>query len=69
MSSKGNYLDNACIESFFSHFKTECFYRYRFPTPMEVRKAVEWYITFYNHKRFQKKLINLTPIEFSSKAA
>jgi putative transposase len=69
MSRKGNCFDNACIESFFSHFKTECFYRYRFQTPMEVRKAVERYITFYNHKRFQKKLNNLTPIEFRGKAA
>jgi putative transposase len=69
MSSKGNCLDNACIESFFSHFKTECFYRYCFQTPMEGWKAFERYITFYNHKRFQKKLINLTSSEFSSKAA
>ncbi|WP_429637515.1 IS3 family transposase [Anoxybacillus kestanbolensis] len=46
----------------------QCFYRYRFQTSMEVQKAVERYITFYNHKRFQKKLNNLTPIEFRGKA-
>jgi putative transposase len=67
MSRKGNCLDNACIESFFSHFKTECFNRNRFHTPLEVKKAVDQYVTYYNHKRFQKKLNNLTPIEFRRK--
>ena len=67
MSRKGNCLDNACIESFFSHFKTECFNRNRFHTPQEVKKAVDQYVTYYNHKRFQKKLNNLTPIEFRRK--
>jgi putative transposase len=69
MSRKGNCLDNACIESFFSHFKPECFNRHRFHTPLEVQKAVDQYVAFYNYKRFQKKLNNLTPIEFRSKSA
>ncbi|MBA9029465.1 IS3 family transposase, partial [Peribacillus huizhouensis] len=41
-------------ESFFSHFKTECFYRYQFETSKEVKAAVKNYIKFYNNKRFQK---------------
>ncbi|WP_144569770.1 IS3 family transposase, partial [Bacillus pseudomycoides] len=30
MSRKGNCWDNACIENFFSHFKSECFHLYSF---------------------------------------
>lgn len=69
MSRKGNCLDNACIESFFSQLKTECFYRHKFNEPSEVIKAVERYIWYYNHKRFQKRLKNLSPVEYRAKAA
>ncbi|USK31100.1 IS3 family transposase [Bacillus sp. CMF21] len=69
MSRKGNCFDNACIESFFSHFKTEYFYRSRFKTSKEVTTTVRKYIKFYNNKRFQKKLNNLSPTEFRATAA
>ncbi|WP_235821804.1 IS3 family transposase [Gottfriedia acidiceleris] len=69
MSRKGNCLDNACIESFFSQFKTECFYRYRFKTSKEVTAAIKKYMKFYNNKRFQKKLSNLSPTEYRAMAA
>jgi putative transposase len=49
-----HYLDNTCMESFFSHFKAECFYRYQFESSNEVKEAVRNYIKFYNNKRFQK---------------
>lgn len=55
MSRKGNCLDNACMENFFSHFKAECFHLYSFRTAEEVKDAVHKYIRFYNHQRFQKK--------------
>lgn len=54
MSRKGNCYDTACIESFFSHFKTECFYRKVLTEKSSVIDAVERYIWYYNHKRFQK---------------
>jgi putative transposase len=69
MSRKGNCWDNACIENFFSHFKSECFYLYSFRTAMEVKFAVQKYIQFYNHDRFQKKLNNLSPYEYRTQAA
>jgi putative transposase len=69
MSRKGNCLDNACMEIFFSHFKAECFYRYQFESSNEVKEAVKNYIKFYNNKRFQKKLNNLSPNEYRAKAA
>ncbi|MEH7270959.1 hypothetical protein COC60_06375 [Bacillus thuringiensis] len=52
MSRKGNCYDNACIESFFSHFK-----------------ATKRYMSYYNNKRFQKRLNNLSPIEFGTNDA
>jgi putative transposase len=44
MSRKGNCLDNACIESFFSHLKSECIYLHAFRTDEEVRQAIDQYI-------------------------
>ncbi|MFS0639256.1 IS3 family transposase, partial [Mesobacillus foraminis] len=44
MSRKGNCWDNACMENFFSHFKSECFYLYSFRTSEEVKDAVSKYI-------------------------
>ncbi|WP_103652709.1 IS3 family transposase [Bacillus thuringiensis] len=46
MSRKGNCWDNACIESFFSHFKSKCFHLYFFHTTDEVRFSVRKYIRF-----------------------
>ncbi|MGG6437691.1 IS3 family transposase, partial [Saccharococcus caldoxylosilyticus] len=69
MSRKGNCLDNACMENFFSHFKAECFNLYSFRTAEEVKDAVHKYIRFYNHQRFQKKLNNLSPYEYRTQAA
>nr|WP_252597998.1 IS3 family transposase [Bacillus thuringiensis] len=69
MSRKGNCYDNACIESFFSHFKAECFYRHTFHEKAEVFKATKRYMSYYNNKRFQKRLNNFSPIEFGTNAA
>jgi len=69
MSRKGNCLDNACIESFFSHLKSECFHLYKFQHAQEVKQAIRDYIHFYNQERFQRKLNNLTPIEYRGKVA
>ncbi|RAV22403.1 IS3 family transposase [Paenibacillus contaminans] len=69
MSRKGNCWDNACIESFFGHFKAECFHLYTFESEEQLIQAIEQYIHFYNNERFQKKLNNLSPVEFRTKAA
>ena len=63
-SRKGNCHDNACIESFFSHFTSECLYLLHDNAEDEVRQAVEQYIYFYNFQRFQKRLNHLAPIEY-----
>ncbi|MED4718804.1 IS3 family transposase [Bacillus badius] len=68
MSRRGNCWDNACMESFFSHFKSECFNLYFFRSAAEVKFAVQQYIRFYNHQRFQKKLNNLSPYKYRTQA-
>ncbi|WP_094777190.1 IS3 family transposase [Domibacillus aminovorans] len=68
MSRKGNCLDNACIESFFCHLKAECFHLLTFSQVSEVEQAIDEYIQFYNKARYQKKLKNLSPIQFRRKA-
>lgn len=68
-SRKGNCLDNACIESFFSHLKTEALTRkITLPEEEMIARVVE-YITFYNNERFQKKFGQLSPIEYQEKLA
>ncbi|AMO87363.1 Integrase core domain protein [Solibacillus isronensis B3W22] len=68
-SRKGNCHDNACIESFFSHFKSECLYLLHDYSEETVRQAVEQYIYFYNYQRFQKRLNHLAPIEYRHQMA
>ena len=68
-SRRGNCFDNACIESFFSHLKTEKLHLTNPKTFEEAYKAVEEYITFYNKERFQKKLGDLSPVEHREKVA
>ncbi|MDM5186058.1 IS3 family transposase [Bacillus sp. DX4.1] len=63
-SRKGNCLDNACIESFFSHLKTETSYFSGCHSKEQLIQAIEKYIWFYNNKRFQKKLNQCAPIEY-----
>jgi putative transposase len=64
MSRKGNCLDNASMENFFGHLKSEVMYLHSFKSEADVIKAIDQYIYFYNHERFQKKLSNLSPVEY-----
>ena len=55
MSRRGNPYDNAMAENFFSILKTECIYRHKPETFMEVNDLIARYIHFYNHERIQNK--------------
>lgn len=68
-SRRGNCHDNACIESFFSHLKTEKIYLVQPKNLLDASKVIEEYINFYNYERFQEKFNGLSPIEFREKAA
>jgi len=62
MSRKGNCLDNAMAENFFSILKTECIYRKKINSFDEAKNLIDDYIWFYNHQRIQLKT-KLTPFE------
>ncbi|MDQ1909248.1 IS3 family transposase [Paenibacillus sp. GD4] len=69
MSRRGNCLDNAAMESFFSHLKAEALYPYDIRSLDEAQRRIEEFIHFYNHERIQKKLNKLTPLEFRRQLA
>ncbi|KQL45974.1 integrase [Brevibacillus choshinensis] len=69
MSRKGNCLDNACIESFIGHLKCKSLRIRKFTSPKELRDEIHRYIHFYNHKCLQKKLNNLSPVDYRTKVA
>jgi len=64
MSRRGNCIDNASMESFFSHLKTEGLYPYDIRTLDEAQSRIIRYINFYNEERPQRKLKKLTPVEY-----
>ncbi|CAK7058753.1 MAG: IS3 family transposase ISBth8 [Desulfovibrio sp.] len=68
-SRKGNCLDNACMESFFSHLKTEAFAKQKVRGKDETKLLIEEHIRFYNTERFQKRLGQLSPVEYREKLA
>lgn len=71
MSRRGNCWDNAVIESFHSHIKTEAFARVKHHslTNEVTRLRVVAYMKEYNEERIQEKLGYLTPLEFGKQAA
>ena len=68
MSRVGKCIDNAPIESFFGHFKTECYDLKTYKTFEELVADVDAYIYFYNNERFQEKHNGLAPLEMRNKA-
>ncbi len=68
-SRRGNCFDNACIESFFSHLKTEKIYLVRPQSMSDLGQAIQEYVSFYNNERFQKKLNDRSPVEYRETVA
>ena len=62
MSRKGNCLDNAPTENFFSHLKTEAIYTTQLLSFQDARQKIAEYIYFYNYQRIQLKT-RQTPFE------
>lgn len=69
MSRKGNPIDNAPMESFFSTLKSELIYNKTIDIPNDkalIQEIID-YIYYYNNERIQKGLGYLTPMEFKKK--
>ena len=64
MSRKGNCLDNAAMENFFGHLKTELLYLEKFASAAQLGRAVKAYIRYYNEERIQIKLNKLAPVAY-----
>lgn len=68
MSRKGNCLDNAVMENFFGHLKSECFHGERFESVEDLEKEIHDYIDYYNHRRIKAKLKGLSPVAYRTQA-
>jgi len=66
-SRRGQCLDNAVAESFFSTLKAELVHREHFETHEQAIAALARYIeVFYNHRRRHTRLGYRTPAEHES---
>lgn len=65
MSRRGNCWDNAVMENFFSHLKTELLYRFKPESREELEKCIREYVIFYNTKRIQTKM-KMAPVAYRS---
>ncbi|MFD2776703.1 IS3 family transposase [Ornithinibacillus salinisoli] len=69
MSRVGKCIDNAPMESFWGTLKCEKYYLRKFNTFEELSKAIDDYIYFYNHNRYQERLNGHSPMEYRTMAA
>jgi putative transposase len=70
MSRKGDCLDNAVAESFFSNLKNELVHHCDFASREAARAAIFDYIeVFYNRQRRHQTLGYLTPAQFERRMA
>lgn len=64
MSRVGHCIDNGPMEGFWGILKSEMYYLHKFGSNDELTVAIENYITFYNTRRYQRRLRSMTPMEF-----
>ena len=68
-SRKGNCFDNACMENFYGHLKSETIFRCpknrRYVLPRtDLKQIIDKYIRRYNKERIQEKLGYRPPANF-----
>ena len=63
MSRVAYCIDNGPMEGFWGIIKSEMYYLDTFKDEKSLRSAIEKYIHFYNHERFQERFGNQTPNE------
>ncbi|GAB6179716.1 hypothetical protein JCM14036_30870 [Desulfotomaculum defluvii] len=64
MSRKATCLDNAVMENFFGHLKSELLYNQEFNSVEHFVQELHAYLDYYNSKRIKKKLNYMSPIEY-----
>lgn len=64
----GKCIDNGPMESFWGTLKSEKYYLNNYDSFEELSIAIDEYISFYNHERYQKRLNGLSPLEYRAKA-
>ncbi len=69
MSRVGRCIDNGPMESFWGTLKSEKYGLHKYKTFEELSLAIDEYIHFYNHHRYQRRLDGLSPMEYRAKAA
>ena len=68
MSRKGNCLDNAVMENFFGHLKSELLYIQKFESKEHFLSELHEYIRYYNNDRIRLKLNGLSPVQYRLQA-
>jgi len=68
MSRKGNCLDNAVMENFFGHLKSELFYLKKFDSIEHFTRELHDYIYYYNNYRIKVKLKGLSPVSYRTQS-
>lgn len=66
MSRVGRCLDNAPMEGFWGIIKSEMFFLRSFDTFEDLEAAIHEYMHYYNNRRYQKRLLCMSPSEFRS---
>ncbi len=61
MSRKGNCYDNAVMENFFGHLKSELLYLQEFESMEHFKQELVEYIDYYNNRRIKARLKGLPP--------
>ena len=64
MSRIARCIDNGPMEGFWGIIKSEMYYLRKFRTYEELVEAVHDYMNFYNTRRYQKRLLCMSPLEF-----
>ena len=64
MSRKATCLDNAVMENFFGHLKSEMFHGHEFETIEALTTEIDDYMTWYNTERISTTLGDLSPHQY-----
>lgn len=68
MSRAGTCLDNALMENFFGHLKSEMFHPTRFADAETLMSTIHAYITWYNTQRISLTLGGMSPVQYRAHA-